>query len=84
MMRLTSGRLALVAALCAAAACASEPEPATSSFTVSGVVTQDGASLAHTTVDAALWDTPASQVLVSDTVSSDGWCDKSAPSPHFT
>ena len=70
-MRLTSGRLALVAALCAAAACASEPEPGTSSFTVRGVVTQDGVPLAHTTVGAALWDTAASQALVSDTASSD-------------
>jgi hypothetical protein len=54
MMSLTSGRLALVTALCAAAACASEPDPTTSSLTVRGVVTKDGAPLAQITVVAAL------------------------------
>jgi hypothetical protein len=71
-MSLTAGRLALVAALCAAAACVSEPDPpATSSLTVRGVVTHDGAPLAQTTVDAELWDTAAGQALVTGAVSSD-------------
>ena len=71
MMRRSSCRLALVAALCAAAACASEPEPAASSFTVHGEVTQDGASLAQTMVNAAVWDTAAGQALAYDSASSD-------------
>jgi hypothetical protein len=64
-------KLSLVAALCAAAACVSEPDPATPSFTVRGIVTQDGAPLAHTTVGAALWDTVAGRALVFDSASSD-------------
>ena len=74
-MSLTSRSLALVVALCPAGACVSEPDPATmsSSLTVHGVVTKDGAPLEHINVLAALWDggSRAGQLLANDIVSTD-------------
>ena len=74
MMSLTSSRLALVTALCAAAACASEPDPVTSSLlTVHGVVTKDGVPLEQMTVYFSLLtgQSTAERVLASDVVHTD-------------
>jgi 5-hydroxyisourate hydrolase-like protein (transthyretin family) len=73
MVRITSRRLGLVAVVFAAVACASDPnaDAAPSALTLTGLVTQEGAPLPHTTVAVRLWDTTASQMLVDDTVSTD-------------
>jgi hypothetical protein len=65
MVRIASGRFGLVAAVFAAVACASDPTPDAplSVVSVTGVVTQAGAPLPNTTVEAYVWDNEASHSL---------------------